>query len=297
MIRTRLFTIAFLALCLVFTLIACDRNIDDTPIPPDGGPAIALVSPTNNNFLDTVGGVVTATFRLDDNEALKVFRVIGTVFDQRDSVVGSDFIVSEEIISGQHILKVYSYTVPILPVYFKVRLTCYAIDTKGTFASAIIWVNVIPKPGDPPVFLIESYDGDKLFSQRSLSNKHYFDFYARNYINNTLDKDIEEISQITQSGFKRRLHSPNNIALGNDSIFVFTDASRFNYNLATYQTIYEAFYSDPAPYDTTPVVNIDDIIIVRLTNLPHFAVMRVTDVADPPGDAGDFIEFDYLVTY
>jgi len=292
----RNFRIIALLFASILVITACDREIDETPIPFDGNPAIALVDPTNNNFLDTIGGQVTATFRLDDNEALKVFRVVGRILNQRDSLVGVDFIVQEDTVSGQHITQTLTYTVPSLPLYYKVRLTCYSIDSEGKFASVVLYVSVVPSSDDPATFSIEEYNGDKIYSQLALNGRGFFDFNSRNYIDNLLDKDIQELTSVP-GPFLARLESPNNAFLGQDSVFVMTDATQFNYDAATYETIHERFFSDPAPSSTTPALTSSDIVIVRLTNTPHFAVMKIIGVNDGPGDAQDYIEFDYKVTY
>ena len=75
MLRKKLLNYSTLVIAMIMVLVGCDQERTIVgPIPADGGPAIALINPTNNNFLDTVGGTITATFRLDDNEALEVFR-------------------------------------------------------------------------------------------------------------------------------------------------------------------------------------------------------------------------------
>lgn len=278
---------------------ACDRSPEDDYIPVNTEPAIALVSPTNNNFLDTVGATISTVFRLDDNEQLKLFRVTGIVLDQRNDTVGSEFIVLEETVSGQHILQNFDYLVPNLPPYYKVKLTCFVIDTEGEFSSTVMIINIVPGPSDPEPYEFESYTGDKLYSRRALNNKYYFDFYSRAHIANVLDQDIKEESSTFVSGFSRQLSSPAMANTSNvtDSVFVMTNTARFNYDQCNYTTIYQAYYADALPVAVTPEIQTGDIIIIRLTNFPHFGVMRVTEVKDDPGDANDYIEFDYKVTY
>ena len=281
-------------------LSSCNRDIDESFIPEDTTPAITLVSPTQNNLLAAPNTALTATFKLSDNEALKVFRVVRRVYDTLGTVIGTDFIEVEDtsIQGDKQAFRTLSYTVPNLPYYYKVRLTCYAIDTKGTFSSAFVTVNVVPGPVAPPPYLMESYTNDKLYGKRAINNKHFFSYKYRAYINNTLDKDIEETSSLTNADFVRKLISPNNQLAGSpDSVFVITDASRFNYDDANYNYVWEAFYSDPLPKNTTPALEVGDIVITRLSNKPHFAVMRITSINDAPGDANDYLVFDYKYSY
>lgn len=288
-------------------LSGCKNGDLDPLIPVDADPAITILSPTSNNFLLEVGEEFTVSFRMADREALKVFRAIGTIYDQDDQVVGNDVILFEDDISGENITYDYVDDVPVVSEYFKIRYTCYAVDSKGAFASAVFWVSVLPAPPNPSPFQILTYENDSIFN-RKFNNQYAFNFSARKRMPavagqtpNTLDLDIAENSGTGLGLWQPTIYSPNNDQLGRDSVFVITDAARFNYEEATYHTIYQAFYSDPAPYSVTPILKEGDYVIVRLTKspFPQFAVMKITKVADDgPGtfNVRDYILFDYKVT-
>ncbi len=314
----------YLALIIAFIasmITACDpsHDWDIHPIPADGSPAIALISlsvfgsqgqtvpPGNNNALALVGDHTVATFLLSDNEALKVFRVVGQIYDEHDSLIGTEFIVQDEVISGQDsIVKEVNYLVPGLPPYYKVRLTAYAIDTKAAFKSAVVWVNVVPTLPPGPIHPISNeYKQFPLYSKLSggLNYRFQFSLGAANppgLPNPNDPADIQEMSSIPGT-FTRILKSPNNEGDGQSNVFVVLDSTQFNYDLANWNTLSQAFFSAADPTAITPALTEGDIVIVRLALIPiqgeRFAVMRITDFVDDPGDTGDYIEFDYKYTY
>ncbi|MDX2248145.1 MAG: hypothetical protein SF052_15275 [Bacteroidia bacterium] len=290
---------------LVFLFNGCTTELEPL-LPADQDPAITILEPASNNFLLEAGDEFTVTFRMADAEALKVFRAIGTIYDQDDQVVGNDVILFEDDLSGVNLSYDYVDDVPAVTPYFKIRYTCYAVDSKGAYASAVFWVSVLPAPSDPSPFEVLSYEKDSIFNRKS--NAQYgFNFTQRRQLPavagqtpNLLDLDIAENSNTGQGIWSPTLNSPSNDLLGRDSVFVITDASHFNYEEATYQTIYEAFYSDPAPYSKTPVLKVDDYVIVRLTKspFPQFAVMHITKVKDDGAGVNirDYVVFNYKVT-
>ncbi len=297
-------------LCLfLFGLVSCETDPEESPIPVDLAPAITLIAPTTNNFLAREGEPVAVTFRLADNEALNAFRVVGRVFDQENNIVGTDFIETAGI-NGTLLDTTYTYLVPTgFQPYYKIRFTVYVIDSKGASASSLFWVNILPEPDDPSPYKILTYTNRRMFS-RLAPIAYAFNFTSRDSIpaNNVpsgqIDRDIEESSMTGNdlfppipSDFAPKLISPNNQLLGQDSVFVITDAARFNYEEATYLSIYQAFFSDSQPAPETPVLQVGDYVIVRLIKAPQpqFAVMKITTVQDDPGKI-DFIRFDYKVT-
>ncbi|MEZ4776159.1 MAG: hypothetical protein R3D00_23500 [Bacteroidia bacterium] len=288
-------------------LIFSGCNTDLEPLlPADQDPAITVLAPASNNLLLESGDVFTVTFRMADREALKVFRAIGTIYDQNDQIVGNDVILFEEDITGVNLTYDYVDDVPAVNPYFKIRYTCYAVDSKGAYASAVFWVSVLPTPPDPSPFEVLTYQKDSIFNRKS-NSQYGFNFTQRRQLPaaagqtpNVLDLDIAENSNTGQGIWAPTITSPSNTLLGRDSVFVITNADRFNYEEATYQTISQAFYSDPAPYSTTPVLKAGDYVIVRLTKapFPQFAVMRITKIKDDGAGVNvrDYVVFDYKVT-
>jgi hypothetical protein len=306
----RLFGVALLSGLLLLPGCVEDVSLPDDLIPADEGPAIAIVAPSNSRLLKRAGEQATFTFRLADKEGLQLFRAVPRIFDEKDSLIGDALPIDFQV-SGTSISFDFTLTAPALDPYFKVRYACYAIDTKGNSASAACWISILPDPSTPPPFELLSYTGDSIFNSRN-NALFAFNFSARKRLPTTpgqnldtvrLQMDIAENSLSGQGGpdsWKPTLISPSNNFLGFDSVFVMTDASRFNYEAATYQTIYEAFFSDPAPSVQTPALKVGDYVIVRLikTPRPQFAVMKITRLFyDGPGVAvKDYLRFDYKVT-
>lgn len=301
-VRAGIFT-----LMLAITLVACDNQDPIELLPEDQAPAITLVSPSNNTLLREVGESFTVTFQLADNEALELLRITAEIYDQRDVLIGSSFLVRDMEVSGTNVVMDYTDQVPqgALP-YYKVKYTAHAIDRKGEFSSAFFWVSVLPEPATPAPFEVRSYTGDSIFNDQA-NFGYAYNFTARQLyplpgnFGSDLDYDIRENSNTARSGLYRpRLFSPNNEFFGQDSVFVITDETRFNYDAATYETIFNAFFSDPMPMPRTPELEVGDIVIVRLTKAPQpqFAVMKITEIfSDGAGILiGDKLFFDYKVT-
>ncbi|MEL6842493.1 MAG: hypothetical protein AAFP02_04710 [Bacteroidota bacterium] len=288
---------------LILGFSACKQEVEP-PLPADQDPAISLLAPSSNTFLREAGEDFTLSLQLYDNEALKLLRVVGRVYSETDSVVGDDFIVTDIDIAGTNLNYDLSLTAPNLPGYYKIRYSIYAIDSKGAEASAIVWLTVLPEPINPAPFQVLSYQGDFIFN-RLLGIGYGFNFTNRETLpnpmnQNPLELDISEVSA-SLGAWEPVLESPNNAFFGQDSVFVITDETRFNYNEATYETISQAFFSDPLPSPQTPPLKVGDIVVVRLTKAPQpqFAVMKVTELEFDGGGAGnprDKLFFDYLVT-
>lgn len=297
-------------LCLV---AGCKQKIepcllDECQPPKDKAPAITLVSPTNNNILGLAGTYAAFYFRLDDNEALKVFRVTGQIFNQKDSLIGTEYLVQEDVaIQGKTSLQPLVMIIPatLLPG-FKIRLSAYAIDTKGAYNKTIAWVNVVD---DIPLNLSGSvpieYKDYTIYSKLSAThnNQSYFSFVGINPPVNMNSVDVMETSSVAGTFSRILTTGPIYAAPAyNPNVFVMTDAQHFNYDQLTYTTTYQAYYSNPQPKATTKPLEVGDIVIVRAyTQAPvtnRFVIMRVKEVNDDPtGDDNDNIKFDYKYTY
>ncbi|MFN0202322.1 MAG: hypothetical protein ACKVTZ_12415 [Bacteroidia bacterium] len=305
------FLLVILAFFALSALVGCKKDNPEDWVPPtDENPAIALISPAQNNFVKYRGDEVTATFRLDDNEQLKNFRVIGQTYDDKDNPIGTEYIVVDEQVSGKHITKSFTYTIPnpvSLPDYFKVRLTAYAFDTKGAYAAAAIWVSVVPDPILPGVYTVQSYTGGKLYSAQSAyaaNNKHRLTFLYGLFppTGGSNSVDLQEYSSVAGT-FSRVLKSPSNMAANQSNYFVVTNATAFNYNLATYETLQQAFASASIYYNTTPALNAGDILIMTLPPSYNvngdvmYGAVRVNTVNDDAtGDLDDYLDIDFKYT-
>lgn len=300
----------WLSACLVLLLLAaCDTQTEpiDLPLPVDADPAITIVSPDNPRFLLRAGESATITFKLIDPEGLALLRVIPTVYDESDNVVAEEDPI-DVLVSGTEQTVNYPVTPPNYPAFYKIKYTVYAIDTKSAFAETFFWLSILPDPGAPPVYQVLTYENDTLIN--GLSDSLYaMNLTARQRVpmmpgidfnSIRLQMDIAETSGSGQGLWEPTLTSPNNEALGLDSVFAMTNASKFNYETATYASIFEAFYSFPQPSTETPVLQEDDYVIVRLvkTPQPQFAILRIKElVNDGFGvNVRDMIIFDYKVT-
>ncbi len=301
--------VRLLVLGLIGTLVLWSCNDEDplTLLPVDQAPAITLISPANSSLLRELDEDFTVTVQVADNEALKLLRLTAEIYDQNDLQIGSSFLVRDIEVSGTNVILDITDKVPqgALPFY-KVKYTCYVIDSKGEVSSAFFWVSVLPPPSEPPVFEIRSYTGDSIFNSEATFGRG-FNFTNREILPNPtrqgsdLDYDILEVSKTARQLYRPRLSSPSNDFFDRDSIFVITNSTKFNFEEATYQTLFNAFYSDPAPFTITPALEVGDLVIVRLTKAPRpqFAVMRIIDIKDDGAgtfNVRDVLRFDYKVT-
>jgi hypothetical protein len=306
---------------LLFSLLAwtgCREETGPQPLPDDLDPAITVVAPTSGNILQREGQDVTVSLEMSDAEQLRLLRVVVDVFDQGGAQVVADSIFFENPLSGTRQAYDYVLTVPTFyEPYFKMRFTCYVLDSKGASASTFFWVSILPEPNDPSPFQVLTYTDN--FIVNGLSGTRFaFNFTQRANMpmsqggGNVLDFDIAENSGSGRGLWEPTLGSPNNNSLGLDSVFVVTDPSRFNYEAATYESMYRAFFSDPAPATQTPKLGsqlrtsgVDTLsvqyVIVRLTKspMPQFAAMKLNRLGDDGAGTtrvSDTLFFDYKVT-
>ncbi|MEM6812638.1 MAG: hypothetical protein AAF549_09260, partial [Pseudomonadota bacterium] len=105
-------------------------------------------------------------------------RVVGRVYNEEDSIIGDDVIVTDIDISGTNISYELNLAVPAVPGYYKIRYTVYAIDSKGAEAGAVLWLTVLPTPVDPAPFVVLRYTGEQIFN-RLLNAAYGFNFTSR----------------------------------------------------------------------------------------------------------------------
>ncbi|MDX1906086.1 MAG: hypothetical protein SF053_03570 [Bacteroidia bacterium] len=291
---------------LLLALSACEEAVPFEVIPQDGPPAITVTAPANPRFLKRPGEQTTVTFQLGDNEGLRLFRVVPRIYNEADSLIG-DALPQDFDLTGNSQPFTYTFTAPALNPYYKIQYNCYAIDLKGAYATTSFWLSILPDPAAPQPYRILTYTSDTVYNKRK-GIDYAFNFTSRASLPTTpgqnldplrLQMDIAEGSG-SQTAWLPYLNSPANEQLGLDSVFVMTDATRFNYESANYTTIYQAFFADPAPATRTPVLKEGDYVIVRLIKSPRpqFAVMKVTKLFfDGAGiNVSDYVVFDYKVT-
>ena len=70
----------------------------------------------------------------------------------------------EEDLTGNNIEYVYTDDVPAVGDYYKIRYTCYAVDSKGGYASAVFWITVLPAPLNPAPYEVLEYTNDSILA-------------------------------------------------------------------------------------------------------------------------------------
>jgi len=299
-----------LGVCLAcLLLVSCENQTNpiDNPVPTDGAPAITIISPDNPRFSLLEGGQATVTLQMADNELLSNLRITETEFAPDGSQV-SQGLVTSETLTGNSFVFDFTATVDPIPAYSKLTYTCTVTDSKGQSDSTSFTISVLPGADSPQPYDILVYTDDTLYN--SLQDQEYgFNFSSRRALPATtgqnfdafkLQLDIAENSGSGQGLWVPQLNSPNNESVDQDSSIVLTDASRFNYEEATYNSLFQAFFSAESYYEQTPRLREGDYVIVRLikTPRPQFAVMNIKKLVDDgPGVAvSDYIIFDYKVT-
>ncbi|MEL6134998.1 MAG: hypothetical protein AAFR59_16685, partial [Bacteroidota bacterium] len=281
-----------LGLCLAcLTLVSCENQVNpiENPIPVDATPAITIVSPENPRFSLQVGEQAAITLQMADNEALSSLRITETEFAP-DGTQVTQGVVETEDIAGNSFTFDFTTIVDTIPPYSKLTYTCVVTDSKGKADSTSFTISVLPGADAPQPYEILVYENDTLYN--SLSDQGYgFNFSARsaipavtgqNFDAFKLQLDIAENSGSGQGLWVPQLNSPNNEAVDQDSAIVITDASRFNYEEATYNSLFQAFFSAENYYEQTPRLREGDYVIVRLikTPRPQFAIMNVKELVD-----------------
>lgn len=306
-----------LTLFVLVAFFGCNKQDPEKwIIPQDTKPAIALLTPTNSNFVLPRGASFSATFRLDDNEALRLFRVTRQYFNERDSIVGGEDIRSDIAVQGKHISQTFTDIVPnvgSLPDYYKIRFRAYAIDAKGEYSYTEFWVSVIPDSLPPAAhYTTESYGGAsvKLYSAKSVNaflSKHRWRFADGTNAPNTPNPpvqniDIEEITA-TAGTFASAIKSPSAAYSGDVDVIAMTDVNHFNYNTCDYDIIKQFYLSYYDPKPTSPTLKAGDIVILRRPTALNvagdrmYAVMHVISINDDAGDDNDYIQFEFKYTY
>ncbi|MCB9233145.1 MAG: hypothetical protein H6581_15925 [Bacteroidia bacterium] len=290
------------AAALLLTWTGCCPDCDDpSEIPVDSDPQITLMSPSEAYTLAYRGQSVDITFRLDDNEQLAAFWVEETwtsVYGTPYNIIGQTW-YGPQAISGRTFPKQITYTVPttLIQDYTTITLTAYVQDNKTKVAATSFKINVLPDSASgSTAYEITDYaadpdtkDADTIFTVLK-GSKYYFSFITRS--NNPTaagNRDIGEVS--INPTFSGMLNTPNQP--GKDSTLVVTNASKFNYDLATYETIWQAYVTSNQIGDQTSGLKAGDIVIVKMVTKPHFAVMRILE----KNNTGGFLKFEYKYTH
>lgn len=282
-------------LFLLILASGCDPDAKDGPdLPPeDSDPQVTLIAPSNGYALAKVGETVEITFEIYDKELL-------TNYDASErwiSVSGVE-VLAETPIQGQAAViatnsqeRTVSYTVPSsVQVYTTIEIRAIAQDNKGKRASAIFRINVIPDDNSSTAYMLQSYVDDSIYSITTGDDYNY------DIINRRNGSDLEIAAPnryLRESSIPPAidyvLTSP--ITGGIDSVIVTTNASYFNFEDCTYETIYQAFVTSNRIGKASDNLTVGDVVILKLPNSPHFAVVNVKQAAN------GLMVFDYKYSY
>lgn len=299
--KFRLFTVK--AFLFVFvSLFGCNPNSDNRPIPSNTPPAISIISPSNTTLQLTPGGSFSISMLLADNEALNRLRVVSTISDEMNVPTGEEFIVLDQSLVGTISTVEFSDKVDEFPAFFKLTYRCIVQDVQGAADTAIFFISILPEEALVDSFQLLSFENISLHSRQS-NQQFGYNFTNSTYFpengDNPLEQDIAEETQDNLSqAFQAILSSPSNDILGEDSIFVLTNDSQFNFEEASYNSLLQAFRSSTIYYTRTPSLQVGDIVIVSLIKAPQpqFGIMKILDIIDESGYSNDKIIFNYKVS-
>ena len=284
----RKYSIGIQAFALVAALFfsSCDPEKDDvkTDPPIDGDPQATLISPASGYALARRGETVTIQFEIHDNELLTTWEatekwtsVSGVVYKPVTRITGQ-----YAAISAQNSIRTIQYTVDpssSVQTYTTIEIVGCGTDNKGKQACAKFRINVIPDDNSTTAYSIQEYlTGDTVWC-RSTPEDYAFDLINRQHgTNQTMtvpNMYLREVSQSPNTDFV--FESP---VWGNtDSVLVTTNESMFNFDEATYETMWQAFVTSNRIGRRTAQLQPGDVVILKLPNLPHFAAIRVINLS------------------
>lgn len=283
-------------LMLGFSLVLTGCKDDDNPVgepPVDGDPQINLVTPSTGYTLTSTGNRVYITFELFDKELITTFYLTEARIYQNVTVQAETELAPwRRALSTTQLEQTVYYDVPNVPVFSIIELRAYIVDNKGKVASKMFRINVVPDDSTTTAYELESYTNDTIWSILTPED-NYFDLINRRHGNqfelNMPDRTIGEISNPTFQGI---LNSPANGTT--DSVMVWTNTGRFNFDKATYETIWEAYTTSNNIGTQAGPLSVNDIVILSLPNPPHYAILKIKE--KDPGGCGCLV-FDYKISY
>jgi hypothetical protein len=254
-----------------------------------------LLSPSSGYALARVGQTVTIKFEIHDNELLNQWEateswksVSGVVYQSEVRIAGQF-----AALSTTNSIRTISYTVPpSLQVYSTITISAYATDNKGKRAVGTFRINVIPDDNSSTNYSIQSYTNNTMYSITT-GVDYTFDLINRVTGDNTTmplpNMYLREAS--VPPAIDYILTSP--IWGSTDSVLVTTNASLFNFDELTYETMWEAFVTSNRIGRKTSPLGPGDVVILKMPNLPHYAAIRINGTTISDGR----MTFDYKYSY
>lgn len=285
--------VIYLLLIILAALVgACHEKEPFENPPPDTKPAIRRIAPVQASALAKVGEKVDLSYILTDNQQLALVEVkeykLKNVRYEGNIMIAETLAVNTILsnpVQGTEVKFDYPYTVAPVDSFTRIDLWLHVKDNLGNRDSSLFIVTVDFERYDEleEHFSILKYTMPvKLYSQAVTPAESAYNLIALQYPTptNIVAKDIQEISE-TPDVFLRQLSSPNNEM---DSVFVVLRQDVFNYDTLSYSTMRQAFYAN-MPTQKTPVLQVGDIVILRMTivnenynNYHHFAALRIIDI-------------------
>ena len=186
----------------------------------------------------------------------------------------------EAVIATQNEERIINYTVPTnVQLYTTIKIRAYAQDNKGKVAASEFCINVIPMDDSTTAYQLESYTDDTIYSITTGDDYNY-DLILRRRGN---DLEIPSPNRyIRESSIPPAidyvLTSPISGAM--DSVLVTTNTGVFNFEDCTYETIFQAYATSNRIGTETDPLAPGDVVILKLPNNPHFAVIMIKSTAN-----------------
>jgi hypothetical protein len=279
--------LAFVLAALFLTACKKDKVQTDTPVLVNTPPTIVRLIPQDPTGLALGSQAISLRYQLNDNQALDSIIIREKIYAAVSNTLASDTIEIVGLLGGTSQIRDFTYIVPNIALWSKIVLEATVRDNIGQTATTIYTITVVDTSVIPEIYEIQTYTSDTIYSGLSSYGKGFFSFVGRTNMPTSLNRDLGEMSSVSGT-FSATLASPNNNF--NDA---FVKARTwFNYDTLTYSTTYNAYYTGDTLSTIGPVV-VGDVYIQKLTLVPHFAIFRITQVVDNPGDDDDFIVFDY----
>lgn len=286
------------ALVAVLALTGCDPDRNDEPdVPPaDAFPVVTLVSPSTGYALAKKGETVSMEFEIHDNELLAEWDATEKWIAVTGQTVLAETPINGEfsVLSSNSETRTINYMVPQgVQVYTTIEIRAKVKDNKGQSAMALFKINVIPEVDTTTAYEIQEYQGDTIWSITTGDNYNY------DIINRMAGDDAEIAGPnryLRESSMppaiEYKLRSP--IWNTTDSVLVTTNTGLFNFDELTYETMWEAYVTSNRIGDETDMLNVGDVVILKMPNLPHYAAFVIRE--RNPGGCGCLV-FDYKYSY
>lgn len=290
----------FALLASAVLLSACKEESDE-PLPEDGAPTVIRQNPSDPSRVVVPNETVALAYVFADNEQLGSFSLRFLV-----EATGQDVQFAGDTLTGTQVNQQFTFSVPdTFPIGLLTRAIIRATvsDNQGNQDSVDLLLDInTPLPDtctDGSQYSILTYTGgDTLYNAAGDPARASYDLLQRIYAITDDNADIREATAAAGS-FAQALVSPNTSGAAVFKVFA---ASEFNYDLATWCSLDQAFRTHTPSSQTNPL-EVGDLVVIDLNLIDgltpgkaHYAVLRILALNDAPGEANDYIVFEYKRT-